>query len=197
LPCCHEYSVSIITLLPYWTITGPPPTTLSTLTTLTTLTTPKRAHQGFAYIPLGYATVFPLLANLDEVHGGSAWGAGTFAVSQFLNSVPTFPDNYRVPTALANPLPLSSRLLRPRVRPFMNASPGSSDYMAVPSRSRRARPLLLRCQRRPRLPSSRVLRSQLRRRRTTKDHVVCPRSVSFNDCILSVLFPLAVLPGVL
>lgn len=39
------------------------------------------SHHGFIYIPLGYKTVFPLLANLDEVHGGSAWGAGTFAVS--------------------------------------------------------------------------------------------------------------------
>ena len=38
------------------------------------------AHHGFVYVPLGYKTVFPMLANLDEVHGGSAWGAGTFAV---------------------------------------------------------------------------------------------------------------------
>ncbi|KAL5364421.1 flavoprotein-like protein [Aspergillus floccosus] len=37
------------------------------------------AHHGFIYVPLGYKTVFPLLANLEEVHGGSAWGAGTFA----------------------------------------------------------------------------------------------------------------------
>ncbi|KAG5220475.1 flavodoxin fold protein [Salix suchowensis] len=29
--------------------------------------------------PLGYATTFKQLANLDEVHGGSPWGAGTFA----------------------------------------------------------------------------------------------------------------------
>jgi hypothetical protein len=71
---------------------------------------------------------------------------------------------------------LSSSLLRPRVRPFMSTSLGSSDCMAVPSRNRR--PLLLRRQRRPRLPSS---RSQLRKRKTMKDHVVYPRSVSFND----------------
>lgn len=38
------------------------------------------AHHGIIYVPLGYKTVFPMLANLDEVHGGSAWGAGTFAV---------------------------------------------------------------------------------------------------------------------
>ncbi|KAK4861176.1 hypothetical protein LT330_004092 [Penicillium expansum] len=37
------------------------------------------AHHGFIYVPLGYKTVFAQLSNLDEVHGGSAWGAGTFA----------------------------------------------------------------------------------------------------------------------
>ncbi|PKX89701.1 putative NADH-quinone oxidoreductase Pst2 [Aspergillus novofumigatus IBT 16806] len=37
------------------------------------------AHHGFIYVPLGYKTVFPQLANLEEIHGGSAWGAGTFA----------------------------------------------------------------------------------------------------------------------
>ncbi|OGE55832.1 hypothetical protein PENARI_c004G07756 [Penicillium arizonense] len=48
------------------------------------------AHHGFIYVPLGYKTVFPLLANLEEVHGGSAWGAGTFAGA----------DGSRQPTAL-------------------------------------------------------------------------------------------------
>lgn len=37
------------------------------------------AHHGLIYVPLGYKTVFPLLANVDEVRGGSPWGAGTFA----------------------------------------------------------------------------------------------------------------------
>ncbi|KAF9502039.1 NADH-quinone oxidoreductase [Pleurotus eryngii] len=37
------------------------------------------AHHGIIYVPLGYATTFKQLANLDEVHGGSPWGAGTFA----------------------------------------------------------------------------------------------------------------------
>ncbi|CEJ88687.1 Putative Minor allergen Alt a 7 [[Torrubiella] hemipterigena] len=37
------------------------------------------AHHGFHYIPLGYAKSFGQLANLSEVHGGSPWGAGTFA----------------------------------------------------------------------------------------------------------------------
>ncbi|KAJ5798165.1 uncharacterized protein N7503_007461 [Penicillium pulvis] len=48
------------------------------------------AHHGFVYVPLGYKNVFPLLANLDEVHGGSPWGAGTFAAA----------DGSRQPTAL-------------------------------------------------------------------------------------------------
>lgn len=39
------------------------------------------AHHGIIYVPLGYKTAFPLLANLSEVHGGSPWGAGTFSVS--------------------------------------------------------------------------------------------------------------------
>ena len=39
------------------------------------------AHHGFIYVPLGYKTMFPQLSNLQEIHGGSAWGAGTFAVS--------------------------------------------------------------------------------------------------------------------
>ncbi|PYI17045.1 flavo protein WrbA [Aspergillus japonicus CBS 114.51] len=48
------------------------------------------AHHGFLYVPLGYKTAFPLLANLEEIHGGSAWGAGTFAGA----------DGSRQPTAL-------------------------------------------------------------------------------------------------
>ena len=38
-------------------------------------------HHGWIYVPLGYKFTFPLLAELDEVRGGSPWGAGTFAVS--------------------------------------------------------------------------------------------------------------------
>ncbi|PHH71537.1 hypothetical protein CDD80_5213 [Ophiocordyceps camponoti-rufipedis] len=37
------------------------------------------AHHGIIYVPLGYANAFAELTNLSEVHGGSAWGAGTFA----------------------------------------------------------------------------------------------------------------------
>jgi NAD(P)H dehydrogenase (quinone) len=37
------------------------------------------AHHGIIFVPLGYKTVFSKLSNLSEVHGGSPWGAGTFA----------------------------------------------------------------------------------------------------------------------
>ncbi|RMZ88166.1 hypothetical protein DV736_g4612, partial [Chaetothyriales sp. CBS 134916] len=36
-------------------------------------------HQGLIFVPLGYANAFPILAELNEVRGGSPWGAGTFA----------------------------------------------------------------------------------------------------------------------
>jgi len=37
------------------------------------------AHHGIIYVPFGYAKAFGQLTNLNEVHGGSPWGAGTFA----------------------------------------------------------------------------------------------------------------------
>jgi len=37
------------------------------------------AHHGIIFVPLGYANTFAQLTNVDEVHGGSPWGAGTFA----------------------------------------------------------------------------------------------------------------------
>jgi len=37
------------------------------------------AHHGIIYVPLGYKTSFPVLANLNEIRGGSPWGAGTFS----------------------------------------------------------------------------------------------------------------------
>lgn len=48
------------------------------------------AHHGLVYVPLGYKHAFGLLTNLEEVHGGSPWGAGTFAG----------PDGSRQPTHL-------------------------------------------------------------------------------------------------
>lgn len=38
------------------------------------------AHHGVIFVPLGYKNNFGQLTNLEEVHGGSPWGAGTFAV---------------------------------------------------------------------------------------------------------------------
>ncbi len=55
------------------------------------------AHHGIIYVPLGYKTAFGKLVDLSEVHGGSPWGAGTFAVSRTLfscflyTSILTFP----------------------------------------------------------------------------------------------------------
>lgn len=36
-------------------------------------------HHGLIFVPLGYKNAFGLLTSLDEVHGGSPWGAGSFA----------------------------------------------------------------------------------------------------------------------
>ena len=36
------------------------------------------AHHGY-HIPLGYANAFALQSSMEEVHGGSPYGAGTFA----------------------------------------------------------------------------------------------------------------------
>lgn len=50
---------------------GQESTVISTMSTL--------VHHGFVYVSLGYKTVFAKLSNLDEAHGGSPWGAGTFS----------------------------------------------------------------------------------------------------------------------
>ena len=46
---------------------GQETTVINTLSTL--------AHHGIVYVPFGYGS--PRLADLNEVHGGSPWGAGT------------------------------------------------------------------------------------------------------------------------
>ncbi|KAJ7260161.1 minor allergen Alt a 7, partial [Mycena rebaudengoi] len=61
---------------------GQESTILATISTLT--------HHGVLYVPLGYARAFEQITNLAEVHGGSPWGAGTFAA----------PDGSRQPTPL-------------------------------------------------------------------------------------------------
>jgi len=50
---------------------GQESTALAALSTL--------SHHGIIFVPLGYKTTFPLLADLSEVRGGSPWGAGTFS----------------------------------------------------------------------------------------------------------------------
>jgi len=47
-------------------------------------------HQGLVYVPLGYKNNFAQLANVNELRGGSPWGAGTFSGA----------DGSRQPTAL-------------------------------------------------------------------------------------------------
>ncbi|KAF5098507.1 hypothetical protein D0Z00_002029 [Geotrichum galactomycetum] len=37
------------------------------------------AHHGLIYVPLGYKHSFSQLTNLEQVHGGSPWGAGAYA----------------------------------------------------------------------------------------------------------------------
>ncbi|PNY24884.1 Minor allergen Alt a 7 [Tolypocladium capitatum] len=61
---------------------GQESTAIAAMSTLT--------HHGIIFVPLGYAKSFPQLTNLTEVHGGSPWGAGTFAGS----------DGSRQPTPL-------------------------------------------------------------------------------------------------
>jgi len=61
---------------------GQESTAIAAMSTLT--------HHGIIYVPLGYAKSFAQLTNLSEVHGGSPWGAGTFAGS----------DGSRQPSAL-------------------------------------------------------------------------------------------------
>ncbi|KAN0086187.1 benzoquinone reductase [Tylopilus felleus] len=52
---------------------GQETTVISSLSTL--------AHHGICFVPLGYSRTFDILNNVEEVRGGSPWGAGTFAGS--------------------------------------------------------------------------------------------------------------------
>ncbi|TMW64958.1 hypothetical protein Poli38472_009125 [Pythium oligandrum] len=51
-------------------------------------TTPFLTHHGMIYVPMGYRS--PSQGTLDEIHGGSPWGAGTLACG----------DNSRQPSDL-------------------------------------------------------------------------------------------------
>ncbi|KAJ7260140.1 flavoprotein-like protein [Mycena rebaudengoi] len=61
---------------------GQEATIMNALSTLT--------HHGIIFVPFGYSHAFGQLTGLTEVHGGSPWGAGTFAA----------PDGSRQPTVL-------------------------------------------------------------------------------------------------
>jgi len=39
------------------------------------------AHHGINFVPFGYSRAFAQISNLEEVHGGSPWGAGTYSSS--------------------------------------------------------------------------------------------------------------------
>jgi len=43
-------------------------------------------HHGIIYVPLGYKNVLPLLTNMEEIHGGSPWGAGVITGSDDLRA---------------------------------------------------------------------------------------------------------------
>ena len=52
------------------------------------------AHHGILYVPFGYSHAFGEMVDLSEVHGGTPWGAGTFAVS-FVGK-PSLNQRYRL-----------------------------------------------------------------------------------------------------
>ena len=95
-------------------------------TAMTTLT-----HHGIIYVPFGYAKAFSEMVDLSQVRGGSAWGAGTIAVSPLALSIPfsglslrqvtseppADESIARAPTARANRRSASSASQRPRGRP--------------------------------------------------------------------------------
>jgi NAD(P)H dehydrogenase (quinone) len=58
---------------------GQEATFLSSMSTL--------VHHGMIFVPLGYKHANAQITNLDEVHGGSPWGAGAFAVSTVISTV--------------------------------------------------------------------------------------------------------------
>ena len=61
---------------------GQESTVLNALSTL--------VHHGIVFVPVGYGGASSMLSNVEEVRGGSPWGAGTFSGS----------DNSRQPSAL-------------------------------------------------------------------------------------------------
>lgn len=60
------------------------------------------AHHGMIFVPLGYKTTFGILADMSEVRGGSAWGAGTFAVSPSLQLIALTSIGQEIPDVPVN-----------------------------------------------------------------------------------------------
>jgi hypothetical protein len=94
-------------------------------------------HHGIIYVPLGYKTAFPLLADLSEARGGSPWGAGTFAVHLallFRNSpspyayIMLIPRKNRAWMVPANPPPRNSNSPKPKESPSTKPSPKSTSH---------------------------------------------------------------------
>lgn len=141
------------------------------------------AHHGIIYVPLGYSKTFAQLTNLSEVHGGSAWGAGTVAVS--LPECFSYPRDRpanscsRLVTALASHPLSSSRSPRPRVSPSTRSSPRSTsrDYMVSSRESLNPLPPLGKNHPRQTRTETRRTRRK-RRRRVRRDHAVCQSATS-------------------
>lgn len=101
-------------------------------------------HHGMSYVPLGYKNTFGLQTNLEEVHGGSPWGAGTYAGG----------DGSRQPSELelemayiqgkafgetvSKALGNESRASPAETKPVVVAAPKVSEKEAVPAASPKA-----------------------------------------------------------
>ncbi|KAI9171874.1 hypothetical protein HJFPF1_01365 [Paramyrothecium foliicola] len=83
------------------------------------------AHHGIIYVPFGYAKAFPIMNDISEVRGGSAWGAGTFAG-----------DGTRQPTAKelepAGNVAYEHAQDEPSVQPSAEPSPTNKEFKRIP-----------------------------------------------------------------
>lgn len=198
---------------------GQESTALASMSTLT--------HHGMVYIPLGmlirssedsrdesilthvhtlgYKSVFAQLSNLDEVHGGSAWGAGTFAVSTDLVAPYRWRLNYPLRQAMdpANLLPWSFKSPRFRVGLSSRLCPRPTNHnLIVASQSPKPLLLLRELQSNP-ISQHRMLRllsptsllggnkvHKLLQKRRARGRVDCLRSaILYNTMLFSVWNP--------
>lgn len=128
---------------------GQESTVIASLSTLT--------HHGIVYVPLGYKHTFSLLADLSEVHGGSPWGAGTFAVSFFPCWIIVRQPNSPLPFPTTTKTNARTAISVTPSMKFMQLTPLLSPYPGLrrlpPTHSQRAR------DRQP--PRQRLLRDRL------------------------------------